>query len=78
MHSAKHLVLKNPAQDYYINITAIQFRIPPQPEIIFRHLVPLGHDGGGVPELPAVPVLPALDARRPPTLSPPRQGPRRQ
>ena len=46
--------------------------------MFFRHLVPLGHDGGGVPELPAVPVLPALDARRPPTLSPPRQGPRRQ
>jgi hypothetical protein len=38
-----------------------------------RNCVPLGHDGGGLPERDAVPVLPALDACRPPPLAPPRQ-----
>ncbi len=34
-----------------------------------RDSVPLGHDGGGLPERDAVAVLPALDARCPPPLS---------
>ncbi len=34
-----------------------------------RDSVPLGHDGGGLPERDVVSVLPALDARCPPPLS---------
>jgi len=34
-----------------------------------RDSVPLGHDGGGVPERDVVSVLSAMDARCPPPLS---------